>query len=75
MDSEPRRFECAEMLLMAVGAVRKIDRLGVRAITLCSMDEIAALACVAALSGLLPGSVAGKDVNETPMFRTRRNRT
>jgi len=72
MVEQPRRFTQDEMLRLAASGVHKIDLLGPRGTTLCSMNEIEAMAVVVALSGLLPipGEAAG--VNETPMFKTRR---
>lgn len=44
----------AQMLRLAAAGVAKVDLLGERGTTLCSMDEIAAMAAVIALSGLIP---------------------
>lgn len=58
---------------LARRAVDRIDRDGARGITLCTMQEIEALAIVAAVSGLLPprdGGAAG----QTPMFKSRREK-
>jgi hypothetical protein len=66
------RFDRDQMLRLAASAVHKVDLLGPRGTTLCSMDEIDALAGVAVLSGLLPQPGQAADVNETPMFRTTR---
>lgn len=52
--------------LRAAQGVHKVDLLGPRGTTLCSMDEIEAMACICALSGLLPGFATQTDVNETP---------
>lgn len=42
--SEPKRFERGEMFDLAAGAVRRIDRDGMRGITRVSTEEIAAMA-------------------------------
>lgn len=65
------RWSKGELLQLAASGVAKVDLQGARGITLCSMDEIAAMAAVSAMSGLLPppGSTGG--VTETPMFKTR----
>jgi hypothetical protein len=52
--SIPSRWTEAEMLRLAARGVTKVDLLGDRGTTLCSMDEIAAMAAVIALSGILP---------------------
>lgn len=56
----------------AASAVRKIDHLGPRGVTLCSMEEIEAMACLIALADLLPAPDTDAGVTETPKFRTRR---
>ncbi len=61
-----------EMLRLAASGVSKVDLLGPRGTTLCSMDEIAAMAAVVAISGLLPPPGQTTSVNETSMFKTRR---
>lgn len=48
------RWSEARMLRLAAAGVAKFDLLGERGTTLCSMDEIAAMAAVIALSGILP---------------------
>ena len=48
------RWSEARMLRLAAAGVAKVDLLGERGTTLCSMDEIAAMAAVIALSGILP---------------------
>ena len=53
--------------LRAARAVHKVDLLGPRGTTLCSMDEIEAMACICALSGLLPAIGKQAGVNETPI--------
>ncbi|WP_299370480.1 hypothetical protein [uncultured Tateyamaria sp.] len=50
---DPTRFTSAEMLRLARSAVHKIDLLGPRGTTLCSMDEIDAMACLLVQSGAL----------------------
>jgi len=51
--SNPVAFTEAEVLRLARTAVNKIDLLGARGTTLCSMDEIAAMACLLVQSGAL----------------------
>lgn len=48
------RWTAPQMLRLAAAGVAKVDLLGERGTTLCSMDEIAAMAAVIALSGILP---------------------
>jgi hypothetical protein len=60
------------MLKLAAKAVARVDQQGERGITLVTMDEIAALAGVAVLSGLLSGPDAAPSVNETPIFKSVR---
>ena len=48
------RWTEPQMLRLAAAGVAKIDLLGERGTTLCSMDEIAAMAAVIALSGIIP---------------------
>lgn len=47
-------FAAREMAEKASIALGKIDALGTRGTTLVSMDELAAMACVLALVGLVP---------------------
>lgn len=51
---EPRRWTQDEMISLAASGVAKVDLLGERGTTLCSMEEIAAMAAVLAASGVLP---------------------
>ncbi len=74
MKDDPRRFTHSEMLKLAAKAVARVDLQGIRGVTLVTMDEIAALASVAALSGLLPVQGEEAGVNETPIFKTVRKR-
>lgn len=71
MNQQIERIPYDRLISLATGAVRKVDDQGPRGITLCSIEEIEALAGVAALSGLLPVPEP-KSVNETPMFKSRR---
>lgn len=48
------RWSREEMLRLAANGVAKVDLLGPRGTTLCSMDEIAAMAAVCALNGVGP---------------------
>jgi len=50
------RFTEGEMLRLAAKAVHKIDLLGSRGTTLCTMEEIDAMACLLVLSGALPSA-------------------
>lgn len=64
MDTE--RWSKEELMRLAASGVAKVDLLGPRGTTLCSMDEIAAMAALVALSGLLPPPGKTGSVNETP---------
>lgn len=55
MTSAPVPFSEAEMYRLAANGVAKVDLLGERGTTLCSMDEIAAMAAVIVVSNALPG--------------------
>lgn len=50
---DPARFTPEELQRLAGSAVAKVDLLGARGTTLCTMEEVEALAIIAALSGLL----------------------
>jgi len=50
----PTRWTEAQMFALAASGVAKVDLLGERGTTLCTMDEIAAMAAVIALSGAIP---------------------
>jgi hypothetical protein len=52
---EPRRFQPEELIQLASSGVAKVDLLGPRGTTLCTMDEIEAMAVLIAVGGLLPG--------------------
>ncbi|SEK33468.1 hypothetical protein SAMN05443999_101234 [Roseovarius azorensis] len=51
---EIARWSNEEMVRLAASGVAKVDLLGPRGTTLCSMDEIAAMAAVCALNGVGP---------------------
>lgn len=51
---DPARWSHVAMLRLAASGVAKVDRLGPRGATLCSMDEITAMAAVCALAGVGP---------------------
>lgn len=53
-DSKSTRWSEADMIRLAASGVAKVDLLGERGTTLCSMDEIAAMAAMLVLSGILP---------------------
>jgi hypothetical protein len=50
----PAPWTREEMLALAASGVAKVDLLGERGTTLCSMDEIAAMAALIAATGILP---------------------
>lgn len=52
--TKPARWSQEDMIRLAASGVAKVDLLGERGTTLCSMDEIAAMAAVLAASGVLP---------------------
>jgi len=70
MPNSPKYFDHNEMLKLAANAVNKVDLLGPRGTTLCTMNEIDALVCVAVLSGLLP--IPGAKPQTKLLFTTRR---
>ena len=49
MTTEPQPWSLRQMQELARGAVRKVDRDGVRGATMCSVEEIVAMAGVLAL--------------------------
>ncbi|PKP66455.1 MAG: hypothetical protein CVT86_02945 [Alphaproteobacteria bacterium HGW-Alphaproteobacteria-8] len=51
---EISRWSQEEMIRLAASGVAKVDRLGPRGSTLCSMEEIIAMAAVCALHGVGP---------------------
>lgn len=51
---EITRWDHEEMVRLAASGVAKVDLLGPRGTTLCSMDEITAMAAVCALAGVGP---------------------
>lgn len=53
--TEVHRFSPEELLQLACSGVAKVDLLGPRGTTLCTMDEIEAMAALIAANGLLPG--------------------
>lgn len=53
MTPTSERLSQTEIKALAKSAVGKIDTMGPRGVTLCSMDEIEALAVIAVQSGLL----------------------
>jgi hypothetical protein len=59
------RWTKDQMLRLAARGVLKVDLLGDRGTTLCSMDEIAAMAAVLALSDAIPADML------TPMTLTK----
>jgi hypothetical protein len=67
---DPDRFTPAELRRLAGSAVAKVDLLGPRGTTLCTMEEVEALAVVAALSGLLAERPAS-DVHHPMHFPTK----
>ncbi len=72
--TEVRRFTQDEMLRLAGSAVAKVDLMGPRGTTLCTMDEVEAMAAVIVLAGVLPGQPDTPD--RKPRFvETERTRT
>lgn len=61
---ELTRWDHDEMVRLAASGVAKVDLLGPRGTTLCSMDEIAAMAAVCALAGV--GSRPTEPASPTP---------
>lgn len=57
-DPEITRWSRDEMMRLAASGVAKVDLLGPRGTTLCSMDEIAAMAAVCALNGVGPNRLS-----------------
>ena len=53
--ADPERFTPDALLRLAASGVAKVDLMGPRGTTLCTMDEIEAMAALIAISGLLPG--------------------
>jgi hypothetical protein len=55
MTDQVKRFSGAEMVRLAASGVAKVDLLGPRGTTLCTMDEIEAMAAMIVAAGVLPG--------------------
>ncbi|MDF3420176.1 hypothetical protein HKX23_17645 [Sulfitobacter sp. KE29] len=53
--ADPDRFTPDGLLRLAASGVAKVDLMGPRGTTLCTMEEIEAMAALIAISGLLPG--------------------
>lgn len=64
------RIPLDELIRRARRGVIKVDLLGPRGTTLCSMDEIEAMACLVAMSGLLPPPGAEADGTEPTTQRS-----
>ncbi|APE43630.1 hypothetical protein BOO69_09545 [Sulfitobacter alexandrii] len=64
--TEDARFKPEELLRLAGSGVAKVDLMGPRGTTLCTMDEIEAMALLIAVSGLLPGRPT--DPSRQPRF-------
>ncbi|WP_157057557.1 hypothetical protein [Loktanella sp. 3ANDIMAR09] len=71
---DPSRFTQDEMLRLAASAVAKVDLMGARGTTLCTMDEIEAMATLLAVSGLLPDRPA-PDQHHPVIFATKEDYT
>lgn len=63
-----RQWSEREMLELAARGLGKVDHLGVRGVTLVSMEEIAAMAGVLAVAGLKP-VLPGEEAPEELMVR------
>ena len=55
MTYQVKRFSEVEMVRLAASGVAKVDLLGPRGTTLCTMDEIEAMAAMIVAAGVLPG--------------------
>lgn len=66
------RWSEAEMLRLAASGVTKVDLLGHRGTTLVTCEEVAAMAAVIALSGVLPSPEERAKAGTYPEFRTTR---
>ena len=69
--TEPRPFLPDELLRLAGSGVAKVDLMGPRGTTLCTMDEIEAMAALIVLGGLLPGRPT--DPARQPRFVEKEN--
>ncbi len=67
-----KRWTEVEMFGLAASGVTKVDLLGQRGTTLVTCEEIAAMAAVIALSGILPPPAARVSAGTYPEFRTTR---
>ena len=65
-------FTLADMLRLAGSGVAKIDLMGERGTTLCTMDEIAAMAALIVAAGALPGPAARVPYADLIASSTRR---
>ena len=66
MRDQVKRFSEAEMIRLAASGVAKVDLLGRRGTTLCTIDEIEAMAAMIVVAGVLPGNPA--DPARQPLF-------
>ncbi|WP_386173183.1 hypothetical protein [Sulfitobacter sp. R86518] len=66
MTDHVKRFSEVEMVRLAASGVAKVDLLGPRGTTLCTMDEIEAMAAMIVAAGVLPGHPA--DPARQPYF-------
>lgn len=64
--TEPRRFTPEEITRLAGSGVAKVDLLGPRGTTPCTVDEIEAMAVLIAMHELLPGTPT--DTARQPRF-------
>jgi hypothetical protein len=67
---EPVRFSTPELLIAAARGLGKVDALGDRGVTLVSMDEIAAMAGVLALFGLVPIVPGATEIPKTLILQS-----
>ena len=64
--AEVARFTPEELIRLAGSAVAKIDLLGERGTTLCTCNEIEAMAVLVVMSGVLPGHPS--DPHRQPLY-------
>lgn len=65
------RFTHQQLCALAANAVHKVDLLGPRGTTLVTCDEVEAMACMLAMSGMLPPLFERLPEGQLPKFNDK----